>query len=86
MRINVINKDNNTMLNNLVSEFDPKTQVDWFDGTYASLLETKDPHIATINFSNCCNLSNISFTVIYNDTAQHSLPVVLNLISGAVYK
>lgn len=85
-RIIVINKDNNTILNHLVSELSPKIQVDWFDGSYASLLDTKVPHIAAINFTNCCNLSNISFKVICNDTAQHSLPVTLSLISGAVYR
>lgn len=85
-RIIVINQDNNTIVNRLVTNFDPKTQVDWFAGNYASLLYTKHPHIAAINFTNCCNLSNISFTVICNDTAQHSLPVVLNLISRAIYR
>lgn len=82
----VVNKTNNSTIHSLMSEIDPKAKVDWLTGNYASLLDTKYPHIAAINFTNCCNPSNISFTVIYNDTAQHSLPVVLNLISGAVYR
>lgn len=85
-RIIVINKNNNTMLNHLVNELNHEAEVDWFDGTYASLLDTKVSHIAAINFTDCCNPHNISYTVIYNDTAQHSLPVVLNLISSAVYR
>ncbi|XP_071448970.1 cholesterol transporter ABCA5-like [Hetaerina americana] len=30
--------------------------------------------------------SSISLTAIYNDTAQHSLPIVINLINNAIYR
>ncbi|XP_072159520.1 cholesterol transporter ABCA5 [Bemisia tabaci] len=58
---------------------------EWYDGNFSSLLDIS-PHVGAINFDKCCQLHNTSLTLLYNDTAQHSLPSLLNSINNAVYK
>lgn len=74
--------------------YDDKTFIDEFskitnanqnyDGNYSELLNIS-PHIAAINFTSLTD-SNISLIVLYNDTTQHSLPVILNMISNTFYR
>ena len=74
--------------------YDDKTFIDEFskitnanqnyDGNYSELLNIS-PHIAAINFTSLTD-TNISLIVLYNDTTQHSLPVILNMISNTFYR
>lgn len=59
-------------------------QIDEYDGNFSLLLEMS-PHMAALNI-NSFTYPEYSITVIYNDTAQHSLPVVINLISNGLYR
>jgi ATP-binding cassette, subfamily A (ABC1), member 5 len=43
------------------------------------------PHMAAINITSFKD-KNITLTVLYNDTTQHSLPVVLNIIANAIQR
>jgi ATP-binding cassette subfamily A (ABC1) protein 5 len=43
------------------------------------------PHMAALNV-NVWEIPEINITTIYNDTAQHSLPIVINLLSNAFYR
>lgn len=42
-------------------------------------------HIAAFNFSTIDVCRNVTVTVLYNDTAMHSLPVALNMLANAIY-
>ncbi|XP_014224369.1 ATP-binding cassette sub-family A member 5-like isoform X2 [Trichogramma pretiosum] len=55
-----------------------------YNGTFAELLK-RAPHMAVLNFTDY-NLSRMNFTVMYNDTMQHSLPIVLNVFTNAFYE
>lgn len=55
-----------------------------YNGNFSLLLDIA-PHMAALNI-NAFHLPNFSITTIYNDTAQHSLPVVINLINNALYR
>ena len=56
-----------------------------FDSNYSSLLKLNKTHIAAFNFSSMDVCKNLTVTVLYNDTAMHSLPVVLNVLANLVY-
>ncbi|KAL7012162.1 hypothetical protein ACKWTF_014662 [Chironomus riparius] len=55
-----------------------------FTGSYALFLNFT-PHMAAFNFTSA-TCSNMTLTVLYNDTAMHSLPVALNILSNAIYR
>lgn len=55
-----------------------------YDGNFSMLLEIA-PHMAALNI-NTYNLPQMSVTAIYNDTMQHSLPIIVNFISNALYR
>lgn len=57
---------------------------DSYDGGFASLLNST-PHMAAINITSFKG-NNISLTLLYNDTTQHALPVVLNIITNAIFR
>lgn len=78
--------DNDATLNFpvFIDELTKMTEVDDYDGGFASLLNISS-HIAAINVSSFTD-KNITLTVLYNDTAQHSLPVVLNMITNAIHR
>lgn len=59
---------------------------DWemYNGNFSLLLDMA-PHMAALNI-NSFHLPNLSITTIYNDTAQHSLPIIINLINNALYR
>lgn len=59
-------------------------KIEDFDGNYSSLLELA-PHMAAFNVNSFQDL-DYQFTVMYNDTYQHSLPIVLNMISNGLYR
>lgn len=58
--------------------------LDEYDGNFSSLLDIA-PHTAAFNI-NSFKPQEYSITILYNDTEQHSLPVVINLISNAFYR
>lgn len=58
--------------------------IEEYDGNFANLLNIA-PHIATFNI-NDYNLPHINLTVIYNDTMQHSLPILMNILSNTYYR
>lgn len=58
--------------------------IEEYDGNFANLLNIA-PHIAVFDISDY-NLPRINLTVIYNDTMQHSLPILMNIISNTYYR
>lgn len=58
--------------------------MDLYNGNFSLLLDMA-PHMAALNV-NVWEMPEISITTIYNDTAQHSLPIVINLLSNAFYR
>lgn len=58
--------------------------VSLYDGDFRSLLEMR-PQMAALNFLKYEEL-DYGITVIYNDTMQHSLPIVMNLLSNVFYR
>jgi ATP-binding cassette subfamily A (ABC1) protein 5 len=60
------------------------SSVDLYNGNFSLLLDLA-PHMAALNV-NVWDIPKISITTIYNDTAQHSLPIVINLLSNALYR
>jgi ATP-binding cassette subfamily A (ABC1) protein 5 len=58
--------------------------VDLYNGNFSLLLDLA-PHMAALNV-NVWEMPEINITTIYNDTAQHSLPIVINLLSNAFYR
>lgn len=63
------------------------SEVNFYNGNFSFLLEI-NPHMAAFNVNafHLNNLSSTSLTLIYNDTAQHSLPLVLNFVNNAVFQ
>ncbi|XP_055532678.1 cholesterol transporter ABCA5-like [Wyeomyia smithii] len=55
-----------------------------YSGNFSLLLEMA-PHMAAFNV-NTISWSNVSITTLYNDTTQHSLPIILNLISNTLLR
>nr|XP_050848484.1 cholesterol transporter ABCA5-like [Vespula vulgaris]XP_050848485.1 cholesterol transporter ABCA5-like [Vespula vulgaris]XP_050848486.1 cholesterol transporter ABCA5-like [Vespula vulgaris] len=58
--------------------------IDEYDGNYVNLLKI-GPHIAAFNI-NEYNSLNMDLTIIYNDTMQHSLPILLNVLLNTYYR
>lgn len=58
--------------------------VNLYNGNFSLLLDLA-PHMAALNV-NVWEIPEINITTIYNDTAQHSLPIVINLLSNAFYR
>ncbi|XP_017752415.1 PREDICTED: ATP-binding cassette sub-family A member 2-like [Eufriesea mexicana] len=58
--------------------------IEEYYGSFANLLQIS-PHIAVFNI-NEYNLPKIHLTVAYNDTMQHSLPILMNLLSNTYYR
>lgn len=70
-------------LQRFLDELTKISDVDDYDGGFATLLNVS-AHMAAVNVSSLTD-RNITMTVLYNDTTQHSLPVVLNMISNAIF-
>lgn len=70
-----------------VLSYTGRTDIDIYNGNFSLLLEIS-PHMAALNVNtfHLNNLSLTSITNIYNDTAQHGLPVVINFINNALYR
>ncbi|XP_034182709.1 cholesterol transporter ABCA5 isoform X1 [Osmia lignaria lignaria] len=58
--------------------------IEEYYGNFANLLKIA-PHIAAINVTEY-NLPKIDLTIAYNDTMQHSLPILFNLLSNTYYR
>lgn len=59
-------------------------KLDKYNGNFSLLLNFA-PNMGAFNI-NLQNLSNLTITVLYNDTTQHSLPILLNLLSNSLLK
>lgn len=55
-----------------------------YDGNFSKLLDFVN-HTAAFNV-NYFEYPEYSITILYNDTQQHSLPVIINLLSNAFYR
>ncbi|XP_037043268.1 ATP-binding cassette sub-family A member 9-like [Bradysia coprophila] len=55
-----------------------------YDGNFSNLLDIA-PHMGAFDVK-MLSSSNVSVIALYNDTTQHSLPIVLNLFSNALYR
>ncbi|KAG7209072.1 hypothetical protein KM043_015226 [Ampulex compressa] len=58
--------------------------IEKYDGNYPELLKIA-PHVAAFNI-NEYNLPKINLTIVYNDTMQHSLPILINILSNTYYR
>lgn len=58
--------------------------LDDFGGNYSLLLDVA-PHLGAM-VVNGLSWSSVNVTAMYNDTTQHSLPIVMNLLSNALYR
>ncbi|XP_011146554.1 ABC transporter A family member 1 isoform X4 [Harpegnathos saltator] len=58
--------------------------IEEYDGNFANLLNIA-PHIAAFNINDYCP-PRMNLTVIYNDTMQHSLPILLNILSNTYHR
>ena len=58
--------------------------VEEYDGGFTDLLHVA-PHMAALNI-NDYNLLHMNLAVMYNDTMQHSLPILMNILSNAYYR
>lgn len=56
--------------------------IEKYNGNFSHLLNFA-PTLGAYNY-NFLSLTNISITVLYNDTTQHSLPILLNLLSNTL--
>lgn len=74
--------ENISPLMNYISE--DVEDVDEYDGNFVDLLHAA-PHMAAFNV-NDYNLASLNLTMMYNDTMQHSLPILVNIISKAMYR
>lgn len=69
----------------LITNIDEITsQTEEYDGSFADLLR-RAPHMAVLNITDY-NLSRMNLTILYNDTMQHSLPIIMNVFTNAFYK
>ncbi|KAB0791349.1 hypothetical protein PPYR_03149 [Photinus pyralis] len=59
-------------------------RVSMYDGNFSLLLNIA-PNMAALNI-NQLDLPNVNITVIYNDTLQHSLPIIINLVDNTIYR
>lgn len=55
-----------------------------FDGNFSSLLDI-GPHMGALHVKSMSEAS-VQLAIYYNDTAQHSLPVLLNILSNTLYQ
>lgn len=58
--------------------------IEEYDGSFANLMNIA-PHIAAFNITDY-SLPQLNLTVTYNDTMQHSLPILINILSNAYYR
>lgn len=58
--------------------------IEEYNGEYWELLNVA-PHMAAINITNY-DLLDMQLTIVYNDTLQHSLPILINIFSNAYYR
>ncbi|KMQ94889.1 atp-binding cassette sub-family a member 2-like protein [Lasius niger] len=58
--------------------------IEEYDGNFANLLNIA-PHVAAFNI-NDYNLPRFNLTVVYNDTMQHSLPILINILSNTYHR
>lgn len=82
----LIHNGTDTDINLFVETFkDVSTKsIRMYNGNFSMLLNVA-PHMAALNI-NEFNIPNINLTVVYNDTLQHSLPVIINLIDNTIYR
>lgn len=61
-------------------------EIEEYDGNYSLLLDVR-PHMAALNINKWDMAeSEFKMTAIYNDTTQHSLPILMNLLDNAMYR
>ncbi|XP_035731949.1 ABC transporter A family member 1-like isoform X2 [Vespa mandarinia] len=58
--------------------------IDEYDGNYVNLLKSA-PHVAAFNI-NDYSFPKMNLTIVYNDTMQHSLPILLNVLLNTYYR
>lgn len=79
---NATDNDLTPLLNEIVSL--GGKELNMYDGNFSMLLDIA-PHMAALNI-NIYQLPKMSVTAIYNDTMLHSLPIIVNFISNALYR
>lgn len=74
---------------NIHSFIDTLRDISWknvkmYNGNFSLLLNIA-PHMAALNV-NALETPKTNITVIYNDTLQHSLPIIINMIDNVIYR
>ncbi|EAT44278.1 AAEL004331-PA [Aedes aegypti] len=80
-----LSKESSYLYHRFIAELKQSSNVtEDYDGNFSLLLDIA-PHMAAFNI-NSISWTNVSITTLYNDTTQHSLPVILNLISNSLLR
>ncbi|XP_058834897.1 cholesterol transporter ABCA5-like [Topomyia yanbarensis] len=78
-------KESSYLYHRFIAELKQSSNVtEDYSGNFSLLLDMA-PHMAAFNV-NSISWSNVSITTLYNDTTQHSLPIILNLISNTLLR
>ncbi|XP_029171757.1 ATP-binding cassette sub-family A member 5-like isoform X1 [Nylanderia fulva] len=79
--INNSDRDITELMNGIAHD---AKHIEEYDGDFVNLLNIA-PHVAAFNITNY-NLPQFNLTVIYNDTMQHSLPILVNILSNTYHR
>ncbi|XP_055621731.1 cholesterol transporter ABCA5-like [Toxorhynchites rutilus septentrionalis] len=80
-----MSKESSYLYHRFLAELKQSSNVtEEYNGNFSVLLDIA-PHMAAFNI-NAISWSNVSITTLYNDTTQHSLPIILNLISNTMLR
>ncbi|XP_029731356.2 cholesterol transporter ABCA5-like [Aedes albopictus] len=78
-------KESSYLYHRFIAELKQSSNVtEDYNGNFSLLLDIA-PHMAAFNI-NSISWTNVSITTLYNDTTQHSLPILLNLISNSLLR
>ena len=74
-----------SLYNSFVEELKKSSNItENYNGNFSLLLDIS-PHMAAFNI-NTITWTEVSITMVYNDTTQHSLPIIFNLISNTILR
>lgn len=72
------------MMEDAATATSAELESEWWGGNFTQLLAV-EPHMGALRVE-ALSWSQVTVRALYNDTAQHSLPIVLNLLSNALYR
>ncbi|RZF33664.1 hypothetical protein LSTR_LSTR007042 [Laodelphax striatellus] len=70
-------------MSSILSDMD--VEVEPYDGIFRTLLHIV-PHVGALDVFSCCDINDAQYSILYNDTAQHSLPAIVNIMNNVLYR